>query len=464
MPTYLNPEIYTENISVFPPNVEEVDSAQPAFVGYTEKAMKLVPNDLILLPVKISSIREYELFFGKPFCQMLEFEVSRVSSSEFILHEYKDPSPQYLLYFCVRLYFENGGTPCYILSVGTYQNPPIITLSKETGDGQYGLLDGLNKLADVADLSLIIIPEAVRLAELDFSTLAKATLKQCSTLGNRFAIFDLPNGEQPTLDLAHNRSLFGDNYLNYGSVYYPFVRTKMKYPVNAAESNVRIKFKGEIQPLWLMKKTNRVLRLFVLNEIKKRSIVIPSCGVVAGVFTFTDKNRGVWKSPSNLNLVGVSEPVIYIDNQQQELLTKDPQHGKSINAIRYFADKGIQIWGSRTLMGKHTEWRYVPVCRFFIMVKESLWKSTSWVILEPNNPKTWQKVIAMIEHYLTLKWKEGALAGVSPLMAFYVKCGLGATMTERDIQDGKVLIEVGLAILRPGEFIVLRFSHQQKRE
>jgi hypothetical protein len=98
------------------------------------------------------------------------------------------------------------------------------------------------------------------------------------------------------------------------------------------------------------------------------------------------------------------------------------------------------------------------------MVKESLFKSTHWVVYEPNDSQTWSKVVEMIEGYLTVKWKEGALAGVSHYSAFYVRCGLGATMTEQDILDGKIAIEVGLAILRPGEFIVLKFFHQKPKD
>lgn len=96
------------------------------------------------------------------------------------------------------------------------------------------------------------------------------------------------------------------------------------------------------------------------------------------------------------------------------------------------------------------------------MVKESLRRSTCWTVFEPNNINTWTKVRTMIENFLTLKWKDGALAGVTPQTAFFVNCGLGATMTTQDISEGRIIIEVGLAMLRPAEFIVLRFSHQLK--
>jgi phage tail sheath protein FI len=156
------------------------------------------------------------------------------------------------------------------------------------------------------------------------------------------------------------------------------------------------------------------------------------------------------------------EPVVDIDNQRQDTLNADPEYGKSINSIRLFSGKGTVVWGARTLAGNDNEWRYVPVHRFFIMVKESLRKSTSWIVFEPNNSGTWLKISGMIEKYLTQKWQEGALAGITPNVAFYVKCGVGTSMTDQDILEGRIRIEVGLAMLRPAEFIVLRFSHLLK--
>ena len=137
----------------------------------------------------------------------------------------------------------------------------------------------------------------------------------------------------------------------------------------------------------------------------------------------------------------------------------DRATGKSINAIRTFAGKGTLIWGARTLAGNDNEWRYVPVQRFYMNVEESVIKSTSWVVFEPNDANTWAKVRGMIENYLTKKWREAALAGSSPQQAFYVRCGLGSTMDSQDIREGRMNVEIGLAVVRPAEFIIIKFSH-----
>lgn len=460
MATYLYPGFNDKEISVFPPLVEEVETAVPGFIGYTAKATLKETNDLILLPTRVNSMKEFESLFGFPYENQIEISVTKEGSNKFALSCLTEPPLQYLLYFSVSIYFKNGGEACYILSVGTYQTPQQVVLEKNPESQNFGLLNGLNKLADIGDLSLIVIPEAVKLQFNDYSLLVQATLKQCSRLGNRFAIFDLYHGENCDPDLCLNRVFFGRNYLSYGSAYYPFIRTRMNSYVNAAESNVKVTYTGETDNLGKLKKTNSPLYKFVKKELKNRQVVLPPSGAVAGAYVTTDKNRGVWKSPANLNLVGVREPVVHIDNRMQNLLHTDPDSGKSINSIRSFPDKGTQVWGARTLAGNDDECLYVPVSRFLIMVKESLRKSTCWAVFEPNDENTWMKVRLMIQNYLTLKWQEGALAGITPQLAFFVHCGLGTTMTAQDISEGRMNIEVGLAMLCPTEFVTFRFSHQ----
>ena len=136
--------------------------------------------------------------------------------------------------------------------------------------------------------------------------------------------------------------------------------------------------------------------------------------------------------------------------------------GKSVNAIRQFAGKGILVWGARTLAGNDNEWRYISVRRFFNMVEESCKKSTYWAVFEPNDANLWIKVKSMIENYLTDKWRDGALVGAKPEDAFYVNVGLGVTMTAQDILEGKLIVDIGMAVVRPAEFIVLRFMHKMQ--
>ena len=179
-----------------------------------------------------------------------------------------------------------------------------------------------------------------------------------------------------------------------------------------------------------------------------------------GIYAAVDRNRGVWKAPANVSLSNVYALSHTIDHGDQERLNVDVNAGKSINAIRSFTGKGLLVWGSRTLAGNDNEWRYVPVRRFYIMVEESLEKATGWVVFEPNDSGTWIRVKAMIENYLTGLWREGALAGAKPEQAFFVNVGLGVTMTSIDILEGRMIIEVGMAAVRPAEFIILRFSHK----
>ena len=189
---------------------------------------------------------------------------------------------------------------------------------------------------------------------------------------------------------------------------------------------------------------------------------LPPSGSVAGVYAMVDRARGVHKAPANVSLSGVVGVTEIIDSKEQEDLNVDVVAGKSINAIRGFTGKGTLIWGARTLAGNDNEWRYISVRRFFNMVEESVKKSTYWAVFESNDANTWIKVKSMIENYLIQKWRDGALAGAKPEQAFYVKVGLGTTMTALDILEGRMNVEIGMAVVRPAEFIVLKFSHKMQ--
>jgi stage V sporulation protein SpoVS len=197
----------------------------------------------------------------------------------------------------------------------------------------------------------------------------------------------------------------------------------------------------------------------LITKAGQDMMTLPPSGGVAGVYASVDSNRGVWKAPANASLASVLGPHTIINVQDQEGLNIDPNAGKSINAIRHFTGRGTLVWGTRTLAGNDSEWRYVPVRRFFNYAEESIKKATEPFVFEPNDLNTWVRVKAMIENFLTLEWRRGALAGAKPDDAFYVKVGLGETMTSLDILDGRMIIEVGMAVVRPAEFIILRFAH-----
>lgn len=173
-----------------------------------------------------------------------------------------------------------------------------------------------------------------------------------------------------------------------------------------------------------------------------------------------DNTRGVWKSPANYSLNHVDSPVVSISSQDQEDFNVNPETGKSVNVIRPFQGLGTLVWGGRTLDGNSADWKYINVRRTLIMIEQSIKAATRAYVFEPNDGNTWLTVKAMVTNFLTNLWKQGALAGAAPEQAFDVQIGLGATMTPTDILDGKMLISVKLAIVRPAEFIIITFQQQ----
>lgn len=461
MPTYKTPDVYVEEIPIFPPSVAEVETAIPAFIGYTQIAKHQADNDLILKPTKIYSLKEYEQHYGFPQADDIALTVADNGTGGFTVTSFTKPDVKYLMYYSLKMFFDNGGGPCYIVSVGTYQTPAVVDL---TGDASTnGLQDGLEAIALEDEPTLIVIPEAVKLSTADYQTLVQAVLTQCETLRDRFAIFDIRDGggDLDSAALNTNRGYFGNNHLKYGAAYYPFIKTTLNFFVKDDETNVDVTVgTNAAAELSTFKTSNTTLYNFVKAVLKDHFLSLPPSGAVAGVYAMTDNNRGVWKAPANVSLADVIEPVVKLDTPKQDSLNVDATSGKSINAIRSFAGKGTLVWGARTLAGNDNEWRYIPVRRFFNMVEESVKKSTYWAVFEPNDANTWVKVRGMIENYLIQKWREGALAGATPKDAFFVKCGLGTTMTAQDILEGRLNVEIGMAAVRPAEFIILKFSHK----
>lgn len=188
--------------------------------------------------------------------------------------------------------------------------------------------------------------------------------------------------------------------------------------------------------------------------------ILPPSGAIAGVYASVDRDRGVWKAPANVSLNAVIRPALKVSHEQQAAYNVDVNMGKSINIIRTFSGKGTLIWGARTLAGNDNEWRYISVRRLFNFVEESIKKATEQFVFEPNDANTWVRLQVMIENFLITLWRQGALQGVKPEHAFYVSVGLGKTMTPLDILEGRLILEIGLAAVRPAEFIILKFSHK----
>jgi phage tail sheath protein FI len=202
----------------------------------------------------------------------------------------------------------------------------------------------------------------------------------------------------------------------------------------------------------------------VYNQAKaaldSQRVVLPPSAAVAGIYARVDREQGVWKAPANVGVLSVLGPVTKINDEDQKGLNVEPNSGKSINAIRAFVGKGTLVWGARTLLGNDNEWRYVSVRRLFITIEESTRKASAFAVFEANDQSTWLKVKAMIESYLYGLWEQGALQGAKPEDAYYVHVGLGTTMTPQDVLEGRLIVAIGVAAVRPAEFIVIRFSHK----
>lgn len=207
-------------------------------------------------------------------------------------------------------------------------------------------------------------------------------------------------------------------------------------------------------------KSNKALYNSIKSQLNANKLTLYPGATMAGVYSRVDNERGVWQAPANVGVRFVNLPSVLVTAEEQENLNVDSLSGKSINAIRSFTGRGTIVWGARTLAGNDNEWRYINVRRLFLMIEESIQEATEFVVFEPNTANTWQRVKGMIEAFLTGLWRDGALAGAVPKDAFFVEVGLGTTMTSDDILNGIMNVRIGIAAVRPAEFIILKFSHK----
>ncbi len=458
---YSTPGVYIKEISKFPPSVAQVETAIPAFIGYTQFAMQNTAGDLLLKPKRIKSLSEYEQYFGREFPETIGTTIEPDDSLSF--DTFPD-SPSFYMYYALRLFFANGGGPCYIISVGDYNTSIFL------GDDQTGLQGGLKMLEKEDEPTLILFPDAVALGPEDFHSIYEDALTQCGTLKDRFVIIDIKNGTDPDIDndvingANGFRTKIGQGNLKYGAAYYPHLQTLLNYHYEESAVTVTLKDNSSQNLKELEGIQNGAFNEYyhqIKAAIAKELITMPASSLIAGIYATVDRNRGVWKAPANVSLRGIKEPAVFIDKDTNDRMNVDPT-GKSVNAIRSFTGKGVLVWGARTLAGNDNEWRYISVRRFFNMVEESVKKATEQFVFEPNDANTWAKVRAMIENFLLLQWRAGALAGAKPEDAFYVRVGLGQTMTAQHILEGKMNVEIGMAVVRPAEFIILKFSHKMQ--
>ncbi|MEW6218526.1 MAG: phage tail sheath subtilisin-like domain-containing protein [Thermodesulfobacteriota bacterium] len=182
-------------------------------------------------------------------------------------------------------------------------------------------------------------------------------------------------------------------------------------------------------------------------------VMVPPAGFVAGIYANTDVNRGVHKAPANEPILGALRPEIEINRFQQELLNPN-----GINCLRSFPNRGLRVWGGRT-RSSDPEWKYVNVRRYFLYLERSIDKSTQWAVFEPNGEALWANIRSAVEDFLFNEWKNGRLLGATPKAAYFVRCDR-STMTQNDIDNGRLVCLVGVAALKPAEFVIFRIGQK----
>jgi uncharacterized protein len=458
------PGVYINEISTLPSSIVAVETAIPAFIGYVEK-MLLDGKDWIADPaapkyIRIESMKQYIDIFGGAHKAGTSFGVTIHKNTEGAVNRVEITAPptlKYFMYYQMQMYFGNGGGPCYIIPVGAYASNSAVLAP----DLQAGLL----VLETLDEPTLILFPDGPSISSNGIYSVYASALAQCEKLQDRFVIMDVAHG---TDDLAHAertnfRTGIGSNSLKYGAAYYPWLKTDVGYQYD--EANVTIAgADGDTNATNDPKLNLATLSKDVYYKVKAQldgiKLDLPPSAAMAGLFAFVDSTRGVWKAPANVSVNKVLGLTTELNDEQQKDYNVSVDTGKSINVIRSFSGRGFIVWGARTLDGNNNEWRYVNVRRFFNMVEESVKKAMNNYVFEPNDANTWVKVKAGIENFLTLQWRAGALQGAKPEQAFFVNIGLGTTMSSFDVLEGRMIVQIGMAVVRPAEFIILEFMHK----
>ncbi|GJM34467.1 MAG: hypothetical protein DHS20C18_34680 [Saprospiraceae bacterium] len=488
MPSTLNfkrPDVYIQEISKFPPSVAQVETAIPAFIGHTEFARK-DGEDLSFRPTRISSFLEYEQFYGGPqpeenlvvaiddTTDLRGDVINRSITAKFI--DSAGPRSKHNMFYSLQIYFANGGGPCYIVSVGGYSETIGAEIPISEGTTQiFG--NALTALRKEDEPTLYIVPEGQGMSLVNHTTVITAMLSECAELQDRFVIADVHNDGSSLVtsgQLNDVIKVFRDelpitkDVLKYGALYFPNIKSVFNYQTKDGTVKIQHNVNGETGAGDLNDKLkddpqlDKALVAQIDAAIDAFTINLPPSPGMAGIYARVDNARGVWKAPANVSVFGINGLTFKVTDEMHNGLNVDVNAGKSVNAIRTFTGRGTLVWGARTLAGNDNEWRYISVRRFFNMVEESVKKATNQFVFEPNDANTWAKVRAMIENFLLLQWRAGALAGAVPEHAFFVKVGLGATMTAMDILEGRLIVEIGMAVVRPAEFIILKFSHKMQ--
>lgn len=498
------PGVYVTELSAFPPSVVGVQTAIPAFVGYTQRATQN-GRAVSMKPVLINSLPDFVEVFGGDYPAHFDLKVpdathpADITIGGVAYAVVESATPEFYLYNSLRLFYANGGGTCYIVSVGDYSKPV------DTAD----LVNGLTVIKDQVGPTMLVVPDALLAATVDdFDKVTQAMLAQCGELRDRVAIFDVFGADTldpgklsemtRLVDEFRSKSVGTEN-LNYGMTYFPCLHASVvetsdvhfwnfdvatlktaltaeagvvygggsdKAKAVAAKVTALVAPAADADPsAALAANQDMVAALPVLKQLcaiaARKLNVLPASGAMAGVFTYVDGTRGVWNAPANISLSSVVGPTFKITSKIQEDLNV-PIEGKAVNAIRDFVGRGTLVWGARTLDGNSNDYRYIQVRRTLIYIEQSIKAALNQFVFAPNDGQTWVTVTSMISNFLQGLWSQGGLMGAKASEAFSVQCGLGSTMTGLDVLQGYMRVQVTLQMIHPAEFIELTFKQQMQ--
>lgn len=282
---------------------------------------------------------------------------------------------------------------------------------------------GINGLTIADDVTMVMVPDLVTAATKEdgsidlnmWKSVQLALINHCEGQANRMAILDAPPGMNPQ-QIKEWRSGVAMYDSQFAALYYPWIEV-----ANPAATN------GDTE------------------------IMVPPSGHLAGIWSRNDETRGVWKAPANEVVRGALNVELNITKAEQGLLNPI-----GINCIRPFGTQGIRVWGARTL-SSNTDWTYINVRRLFNMIETSIMNGTQYAVFEPNDQKLWEGLKRTVGSFLLGLWRDGALFGATAEQAFYVKCD-NETNPPESIDQGKVVVEVGIAPVKPAEFVIFRIA------
>src|ERR1700754_4335393 len=284
-------------------------------------------------------------------------------------------------------------------------------------EGDVARRKGMGGLAAVDEITMVVMPDIMGLAgddgdDVQVRDLQGKMITHCENMGDRMAILDCPPDLLPQEVLEWRMNTAGYDS-KFAALYYPWIE--------------------------------------VMDPLTNKPMMVPPSGHVAGLWCRTDATRGVHKAPANEIVMGANGLGFQVTHAEQGGLNK-----VGINCIRAFPGRGIRVRGARTL-SSDPEWRYINVRRLFNFVSESIMEGTQWSVFEPNDEKLWIQLRIAVSNFLTRVWSDGALFGSTPAQAFYVKCD-NETNPPEVIEAGQVICEIGIAPVKPAEFVIFRLS------